>query len=118
MESPFGGIDLLVNQRTAQRIVFYRKVHLVGADGNPIPIKTFDISETGIGLMRPHPVDARQVCVLNILTLYNAVPELALKGLVAYCMLSGTQGYRVGLQYTDTPPQVKSLIRHISANVF
>jgi hypothetical protein len=117
MGSPFGGLDLFANQRTAPRVVFHRKGHLVGADGNPIPIKTFDISESGVGLMSPHPVDAKQVCALNIFTLHNAVPELEVKGLVAYCMLSGTQGYRVGLQYTDIPPQVKSLIKHMAANI-
>ena len=118
MGSPFGGTDLLFNQRTAPRIVFHRKGHLVGADGHPIPVKTIDISESGVGLMSPHPISAKQVCALNIVTLHNAVPELAFQGMVAYCMLSGTQGYRVGLQYTDIPTQVKSLIRHISANVF
>jgi hypothetical protein len=118
MRSPFNGVDLLNNQRTAPRVVFHRRGHLVGADGKPIPIKTFDISASGIGLMSPHPVAAKQLCALNVFTLHNAVPELAVKGLVAYCMLSGTQGYRVGLQYTDVPPQVKSLLSQISASVF
>jgi hypothetical protein len=50
-----------------------------------------------------------------VFTLHNAVPELAAKGLVAYCMLSVTQGYRVGLQYTEVPSRVKSLIDQMSA---
>jgi hypothetical protein len=44
-------MDLLVNQRTATRIIFHRSGHLVGPDGKPIPVKTFDISASGIGLM-------------------------------------------------------------------
>jgi hypothetical protein len=53
---------------------------------------------------------------LNVFTLHNALPEMAAKGLVAYCMLSGTQGHRVGIHYTDIPPQAKSLISQISVN--
>ena len=116
MGSPFGGQDLLTNQRVAPRVVFHRKGHLVGPDGRPIPIKTFDISSSGIGLLSPHPIEAKQIFALNVFTLHNALPEIAVQGLVAYCMLSGTQGYRVGLQYTSMPPQVKSLIDQISVN--
>lgn len=116
MGSPFSGQDLLVNQRAAPRVVFHRRGHLVAADGKPIPIKTFDISTSGIGLISPNPIDPRQLCALNVFTLHNAVPELAVKGLVAYCMLSGTQGYRVGLQYTEVPATVKALINQMAAN--
>jgi c-di-GMP-binding flagellar brake protein YcgR len=109
-------MDLLTSQRTAERLVFHRRGHLVGPDGKPIPIKTFDISAGGIGLLSPDPLVAKQLIALNVFTLHNAVPELMVKGVVAYCMLSGTQGYRVGLQYIDVPSQVKSLINQISAH--
>jgi hypothetical protein len=117
MSSPFSGMDLLANQRSAARMIFHRRGHLVGPDGKPIPIKTFDISTSGIGLMSPDPVDAKQLIALNVFTLHNAVPELAVRGVVAYCMLSGTQGYRVGLHYIEVPSQVKSLIEQMSARV-
>ena len=116
MGAQFGGMDLLANQRTAPRVVFHRRGHLVGTDGKPIPIKTFDISESGVGLMSPHPLEAKQICALNIFTLHNVLPEIAVKGLVAYCMLSGTQGYRIGLQYTETPANLKLLINQVAAH--
>lgn len=65
--------------------------------------------------MSPDPVEAKQLIALNVFTLHNAVPELAVKGVVAYCMFSGTQGYRVGLQHTEVPSHVRSLINQISA---
>ncbi len=116
MGSPFGGQDLLTNQRAAPRVVFHRKGHLIGPDGRPIPVKTFDISSSDIGLLSPHPIEAKRIFALNVFTLRTALPEIAVQGLVAYCMLSGTQGYRVGLQYTSIPAQVKSLIDEMSAN--
>lgn len=116
MGSPFSGLDLLANQRSAPRVVFHRKGHLIAADGNAIPIKTIDISASGCGLISPHPLDPKQICALNIFTLHNALPELAVKGLVAYCMLSGIQGYRVGLQYIELPSKARALIDQMAAN--
>lgn len=83
MGSPFGGQDLLTNQRAAPRVVFHRKDHLIGPDGRPISVKTFDISSSGIGLLSPHPIEAKRIFALNVFTLHTALPEIALQGLVA-----------------------------------
>lgn len=77
-------------------------------------VKTVDISASGIGLISPDPLPAKHLCELHISTLHQGEPkDIALKGTVAYCILSGTLGFRVGLQYTEVDPHSKSVITHI-----
>jgi hypothetical protein len=39
--------------------------------------------------------------------------NILVKGRIAYCILAGTQGYRVGVEYTEILPQNKQIIKKI-----
>lgn len=115
----WAGADLLTNERVAPRVAFQRRGKLLVLDqGSSFPIKTLDISSSGIGLLSPDPVPARQTCALHVTTLHQGMPQdLTLKGIVAYCILSGTQGFRVGIQYTEIDPISQSFIDRLVASL-
>jgi c-di-GMP-binding flagellar brake protein YcgR len=118
MTSFFSGADLLQTQRIAQRIeprtVFHRKGEIIIADASPVPIKTVDISASGMGLIAADPLPPRQPCLLNVTTLHHGTPQvLQLEGVIAYCILSGIQGFRVGIQYKELDPSSRALISSI-----
>lgn len=109
------GADLLTNQRTAPRVVYHRKGQLVtGPHQNVVPIKTIDISTIGVGALVPFPLPERQTCTLRITALdQDNAQELILKGAIAYCILSGIQGFRIGIQFAELDPVTRSRIERI-----
>lgn len=111
----WSGADLLTNQRAAPRVVFHHRGKLlILAQGFTFPIKTLDISASGIGLMSPDPIPANQTCTVEIMTLHQGqATDFTLKGTVAYCILAGTQGFRVGIQYTEVDPASQSVINRL-----
>lgn len=111
----WAGADLLTNQRGAPRVVFHRKGRLALPRQNTVvPIKTIDISASGIGVYAPEPLPEKQICMLQVVTLHNGEPqELSVKGVIAYCILSGTQGFRVGIQYTELDSATRGFIDRI-----
>lgn len=113
--SSWAGADLLTNQRTAPRVVYHRKGKLIIApQNNVVPVKTIDISTTGIGALVPFPLPEQQTCTLRIHPLdEDKVPELILNGTIAYCILSGIQGFRIGIQLTELEPAARLRIERI-----
>lgn len=105
----------MTNQRTAPRVVYHRKGQLViGPHKNLVSIRTVDISAIGIGVLVPFPLPEQQTCTLRITALdQDDAQELVLKGRITYCILSGIQGFRIGVQFTDLDSVTQSRIERI-----
>jgi hypothetical protein len=114
MPSSYAGADLLTNQRTAARTVFHRRGYLRLTDGPVLPIKTIDISSSGLSLITQNPLPFKKHCSLKVSILHQGEPtELKLDGIVCYCILAGTEGFRVGIQYARLEPGSRQIVECI-----
>lgn len=115
----WAGADLLASQRATPNVVFQRRGKLTVLEhGWTIPVKTLDVSANGIGLLSPEPIRPTLSCALQVSTLHQGIAQdLSLKGMVAYCILSGLQGFRVGIQYTEVDPASKSFIARLISSI-
>jgi c-di-GMP-binding flagellar brake protein YcgR len=109
------GSELLNNNRTDKRVVFHRKAQLALASGANLPVKTIDISPGGVGIICPHPIQERQSCSVKVDMIIPDMPDLFLKGLSTYCILSGLQGFRVGIKFQDMEAAMTAQVKKLLA---
>lgn len=72
---------------------------------SPLRAKTIDISLGGVSLFVPEQLPAGQVCDLGFEAPHNGkMVRVIGTARVIYCVLTGTDGYRIGFQYIQLDP--------------
>lgn len=98
----------------------FRKVLRVQAkatapNGAALLGKTLDISPKGMSILLSDAVQVRQHYHLAFDTfIAGSARAFRLDGKVAYCVLSGSQGFRVGFEFDHVTPELQSLIEAIA----
>ncbi|GGI15788.1 hypothetical protein GCM10008066_00650 [Oxalicibacterium faecigallinarum] len=79
-----------------ERKIFRRRAILKAGDACYADARTLDLSSQDLNLMidRPLPVGERVTLAFNI-TIDQKTRQLEFKGRVGYCVLTGTEGYRM-----------------------
>lgn len=114
MTSVFSSTAPLINQRKSTRVAFKRRARYIGANGDAVAVRTLDLCADGISIICPHPVPENQLCELSIAANCEGVPtEMKIHGRVVYCILSGTRGFRVGIQFTQVDGQNRMRIDRV-----
>lgn len=71
----------------------------------PLRAKTIDISLGGVSLLVPEQLPTGQVCDVGFEAPHNGkMVRVIGTARVIYCVLTGTDGYRLGLQYIQLDP--------------
>ena len=114
MASSFSSTSIFANQRKSTRVAFKRRARFIGANGSAMQVRTQDLSSDGISIICPHPIQEGQLCELSIAANCDGVPiDFKLAGRVVYCILSGTLGFRAGIQFGPLSEQNKALIERV-----
>lgn len=75
---------------------------------------THDLCTDGISIICPHPVEENQHCQVSISANCDGLPtEFQVTGRVVYCILSGTLGFRAGIQFTGLDEENRLLIERV-----
>lgn len=75
---------------------------LILAQGAKLRGRTKDLSLGGICVVMPEPAPVGQVCTVALQTVHNGVTvQFMAQGKVAYSILSGTEGFQIGMQFTE-----------------
>jgi hypothetical protein len=96
------------------RYVFHRRGLLING-GRTIQIRTRDVSLQGLGVISPEPVTVGASCSINLNAVVGAqIVQLDFSCTVAYCILAGIHGFRIGLHIDDSlglhRPQLQKII--------
>lgn len=100
-----------IDQRQAPRVLFRHKGLLVAGEARHA-VRTEDISLLGLGFFIDTPLPAKLLCAVEIRHFSLPAPIL-LRGEVVYCILSGLQGYRVGIKYPRLAPDLRNQINSV-----
>jgi hypothetical protein len=112
-------VSNVVDKRSAPRKVFQRRGILMLDQVHALSIKTLDISTDGIGIIASNPLPMDCECTLMVmLGLGEDAIQLMVKGKVVYCILVGTQGFRIGLEYTAVDAANRMQIDRIIGTAF
>jgi hypothetical protein len=104
-----------ISERKDPRFVFRRR-GLMTAGASTIQIKTLDVSANGFGVLASEPVHVGKTCSMS---LYGVVGErviqLSFSCQTAYCILSGVDGFRIGLRIDSAIDLHKQQLQKIIA---
>lgn len=100
--------------RKTPRILFRRSAVLRLNAEKTIAAKTIDISAEGICLLADISLNTGALCTVEFNASYTEEPIiLRLHAQVAYCVLAGQHGFRLGFQFHDLDQQAKNYIQKI-----
>lgn len=100
--------------RKTPRILFRRSAVLRLNADKVVAAKTIDISSDGICLLADIAINADALCTVEFNASYTEEPIiLRLRAHVAYCVLAGQDGFRLGFQFCDLDQQAKNYIQNI-----
>lgn len=100
--------------RKAPRLLFRRPAILHVGKDHAVRARTFDISLDGIGVYADLSLPVDSVAAVEFNASYGADPApLRLHGRVAYCVLAGAAGFRIGLHVTEMDAHAKNQVETI-----
>jgi hypothetical protein len=100
--------------RKTPRSIFRRPAILHVSTNQTYPVKTVDISLEGICLMADLSLTAGRICSIEFNASFNQNPVLLrLEGKVAYCVLAGAAGFRIGFHLFNLDAAAKKHIEKI-----
>jgi hypothetical protein len=100
--------------RKAPRLVFRRPAVLYIDERHAVPARTLDISVSGICIQADVSLPVDSICTVEFNASYTRDPlPLRLRGRVAYCVLAGAAGFRIGFQLLSLDPLAKKHVEHI-----
>lgn len=81
----------------------------------PINARTVDISMGGVCVFVPEQLPVGQACMIafEATTVTGKVRAVATAAKVAYSILSGTDGFRTGLQFTRLDAEIKKTLAEL-----
>jgi hypothetical protein len=101
------------SDRKHPRHVFKRR-GVIKADGSVVPIRTVDVSIQGLGIVCAHPVNIGQRCAITVQTvLGDSIASFDFSCTTVYCILSGIEGFRIGLFIDDKVDVHKQQLKRI-----
>jgi hypothetical protein len=85
-------------------------------DKHAVPARTVDISMEGICIQADLSLPVNSFASVEFNASYTAeAAPIRLRGRVAYCVLAGTAGFRIGLHVTQMDPAAKRQVETILA---
>lgn len=100
--------------RKTPRTLFRRSAILRLNVEKIVTAKTVDISSEGIGLLADISINAGAMCTVEFNASYTRDPIiLRLQAQVAYCVLAGQDGFRLGFHFCDLDKSAKDHIQII-----
>jgi len=100
--------------RKTPRTIFKRPALLHIDNRQPLSVKTVDISQEGICIVADLSLATGQLCAIEFNASYDQNPKpLRLEGRVAYCVLAGASGFRIGFHLPNLNPAAKKQIDQI-----
>jgi hypothetical protein len=76
--------------------------------------RSIDIGEDGMGILLDEALPVGQACAVLLETFANGQSHrFEAEARVAFCICSGTTGFRVGLQFQTLPPQGSTFIANL-----
>jgi hypothetical protein len=100
--------------RKTPRTIFRRPAVLHVSATQSISVKTVDISQEGICVLADLSLTAGHMCGIEFNASFDQQPQpLRLDGRVAYCVLSGPAGFRIGFHLQNLNPAAKKHIEKI-----
>lgn len=101
----------VVDARTVPRKILRVRAKIVAGQAAVVTGKTFDISDHGVCLMLPAPLRVGAHCMFACdLMLPQGLQPFQAEARVVYAILSGTEGYRTGLEFVQPTAHHRSLI--------
>lgn len=102
--------------RKSPRYIFRRRA-VMTAGTTTIHVRTLDVSEHGFGVVAAEPVNTGETCslVLNGLIGEHIVQQ-TFSCEIIYCILSGVDGFRIGLSIHNTVDSPKQRLQQIIAS--
>jgi hypothetical protein len=102
--------------RRTPRLLFHRPATLHVEDGRAASARTVDISMEGLCIQADLALPVNSFATVEFNASYTATPApLRLRGRVAYCVLAGTAGFRMGLHVTQMDAHAKKQVENILA---
>lgn len=100
--------------RTSPRLLFRRSAVLHIDDKHAVPARTVDISLEGICIEADLSLPIDTMCTVEVNASYTTEPiPLRLRGRVAYCVLAGAKGFRIGFHVAQLDPMAKKHVENI-----
>lgn len=88
-------------QRQTQRKVLKVKAMIALDGGQPLAVRTVDISSTGMCVSTPEPLTLGADCQLRFDLLVDGKPNsIQVRSRVSYCILSGNE-FKAGFQFVN-----------------
>lgn len=102
--------------RKAPRLLFRRPAALHIDEHHAVPARTADISMEGICIQADVSLPVNSICTVEFNASYTLEPiQLRLRGRVAYCVLAGAAGFRIGLHLSPLDALSKKHFENILA---
>jgi hypothetical protein len=110
-----------LSDRKHPRYIFKRR-GVITAGNIVVPIRTLDVSSQGLGIVCADPVNIGKSCQVSVHSVMgDAITRFDFSCTTVYCILSGTDGFRVGLFIDDKvavhKQQLKRIIESCAARV-
>jgi len=100
--------------RKTPRLLFHRPAILHVSADLSIPARTVDISMEGICIAADLSLLPGRLCAVEFNASYTPEPvPLKLEGRVAYCVLAGRAGFRIGFHVPKLDPASKKHVENI-----
>jgi hypothetical protein len=100
--------------RKTPRTMFRRPAMLHLDPSQSVQARTIDISLEGLCIAVDLSLPAQYVCAIEFNASFTEIPiPLRLEARVAYCVLAGAAGFRIGLHLPNTDTAVKKHIEKI-----
>lgn len=97
--------------RTEVRTLLRCNAQILFRDAPPMPARTVDISTKGICVIVPQDLARGQECGITFKTSIDGDQvEVNVVGKVVYSICVGTQGFRIGYQFTNVEPASRHAI--------
>lgn len=79
-----------------------------------LPVRTLDVSIQGLGVVCTEPVNIGKSCAISVQTvLGDSVTQMEFSCTTVYCILSGVDGFRIGLFIDDKVSHHKQQLKRI-----
>ena len=99
------------DRRAAPRKILSVRAKL-GLPGNKtLTGQTVDVSETGMSVVIPFELRPGQECTISLdLSACGVDSEIQIVGRACYCVKSGPENFRTGMQFVQLTPETKAFI--------
>lgn len=102
-----------LSDRKHPRHIFQRR-GVIRADGSVVPIRTVDVSVQGLGIVCAHPVNIGLPCAVTVQAVIgDSITSFDFSCTTVYCILSGIDGFRIGLFIDDKVDLHKKQLKRI-----